>query len=199
MKIIICGAGQVGFNIARHLAMEGNDVIVIDTSPELIRRINDNLDAQGVVGHASRPDVLRARRHRRRGHDHRRHADRRGQHGGVPGGAFAVRGADQDRPRARAELPRSRLGATCFRASTCRSTSSSRPRSRWRKAIIRRLRVPGSFETIPLADDKVRLARRPLRGALPVDQHADQAADPALSGPQHRHRRPVAERPAGRA
>ncbi|HRK95162.1 MAG TPA: NAD-binding protein, partial [Rhodospirillales bacterium] len=58
MRIIVCGAGQVGFNIARQLAREGNDVTVIDTSPELIRRINDNLDAQGVVGHASRPDVL---------------------------------------------------------------------------------------------------------------------------------------------
>ena len=58
MKIVICGGGQVGFNIARHLTLEGSDVVVIDTSPELIRRINDNLDAQGVVGHASRPDVL---------------------------------------------------------------------------------------------------------------------------------------------
>ena len=58
MKIVVCGAGQVGFNIARHLSMEGNDVIVIDTAPELIRRINDNLDAQGIVGHASRPGVL---------------------------------------------------------------------------------------------------------------------------------------------
>ena len=29
MKVIICGAGQVGFNIARYLATEGNDVTVI--------------------------------------------------------------------------------------------------------------------------------------------------------------------------
>ena len=36
MKIVICGGGQVGFNIARHLTLEGSDVVVIDTSPELI-------------------------------------------------------------------------------------------------------------------------------------------------------------------
>ena len=30
MRIIVCGAGQVGTTIARHLAREGNDVTVID-------------------------------------------------------------------------------------------------------------------------------------------------------------------------
>lgn len=58
MKIIICGAGQVGWHIARHLAAERNDVTVIDTSAELIRRATDALDVQGVTGFASHPDVL---------------------------------------------------------------------------------------------------------------------------------------------
>lgn len=58
MKIIICGAGQVGWQIARHLSGERNDVTVIDTSPELVRRATDLLDVQGVTGFASHPDVL---------------------------------------------------------------------------------------------------------------------------------------------
>jgi len=58
MKVIICGAGQVGFNIARHLAGENNDVTVIDQSTELTRKISDQLNVQAIVGHASRPDVL---------------------------------------------------------------------------------------------------------------------------------------------
>lgn len=58
MKVIICGAGQVGWQIARHLAGERNDVTVIDTNPELVRRASDLLDVQGVVGFASHPDVL---------------------------------------------------------------------------------------------------------------------------------------------
>lgn len=58
MKIIICGAGQVGWQIARHLAGERNDVTVVDSNPELVRRAADLLDVQGVVGFASHPDVL---------------------------------------------------------------------------------------------------------------------------------------------
>lgn len=58
MKVIICGAGQVGYNIARYLSGENNDITVIDQRPELIRKISDSLDAKAVVGHASHPDVL---------------------------------------------------------------------------------------------------------------------------------------------
>ena len=53
MKVIVCGAGQVGFNIARHLAGESNDVTVIDQSADLIRRVSDQLNVQAIVGHAS--------------------------------------------------------------------------------------------------------------------------------------------------
>ncbi|SFR13831.1 Trk system potassium transporter TrkA [Poseidonocella sedimentorum] len=58
MKVIICGAGQVGWQIARHLAGERNDVTVVDNKPDLVRRATDTLDVQGVVGFASYPDVL---------------------------------------------------------------------------------------------------------------------------------------------
>ncbi|WP_299148198.1 Trk system potassium transporter TrkA [uncultured Tateyamaria sp.] len=58
MKVIICGAGQVGWQIARHLSGERNDVTVVDNDPELVRRATDTLDVQGVAGFASYPDVL---------------------------------------------------------------------------------------------------------------------------------------------
>ncbi|MFT6451970.1 MAG: trk system potassium uptake protein TrkA [Halocynthiibacter sp.] len=58
MKVIICGAGQVGWQIARHLSGEKNDVTVVDNNPELVRRATDTLDVQGVSGFASYPDVL---------------------------------------------------------------------------------------------------------------------------------------------
>ncbi len=58
MKIIICGAGQVGRGIAERLAGEGNDVTVIDVSPILVQSISDSLDVQGIVGHGAHPDVL---------------------------------------------------------------------------------------------------------------------------------------------
>ncbi|GAA6192745.1 Trk system potassium transporter TrkA [Phaeobacter sp. NW0010-22] len=58
MKVIICGAGQVGWQIARHLSGEHNDVTVVDSNPDLVRRATDSLDVQGIAGFASYPDVL---------------------------------------------------------------------------------------------------------------------------------------------
>ena len=58
MKVIICGAGQVGWQIARQLSGEANDVSIVDHNPALVRRATDTLEVQGVVGFASHPDVL---------------------------------------------------------------------------------------------------------------------------------------------
>ncbi|MEL6774086.1 MAG: Trk system potassium transporter TrkA [Pseudomonadota bacterium] len=58
MKVVVCGAGQVGSQIARHLAGEGNDVTVIDNNGALVRRLTDLYDVSGVIGFASLPDIL---------------------------------------------------------------------------------------------------------------------------------------------
>jgi len=55
MKVIICGAGQVGFHIAKYLAAENNDVTVIDQSEELVRKISDTLEVKGIIGFGSHP------------------------------------------------------------------------------------------------------------------------------------------------
>ncbi|WP_226780859.1 Trk system potassium transporter TrkA [Oceaniglobus trochenteri] len=58
MKVIICGAGQVGWQIAKHLSGERNDVTVVDKDVDLVRRATDTLDVQGIAGFASYPDIL---------------------------------------------------------------------------------------------------------------------------------------------
>jgi len=58
MKVVICGAGQVGWQIARQLSGERNDVTVVDSNEALVRRATDTLDVNGVSGFASYPDVL---------------------------------------------------------------------------------------------------------------------------------------------
>lgn len=58
MKILIVGAGEVGFHIASHLALENKDVVVLDIDPDAIRRVSDNLDVQVVLGSGSSPMVL---------------------------------------------------------------------------------------------------------------------------------------------
>ncbi|MEK9570337.1 MAG: NAD-binding protein, partial [Paracoccaceae bacterium] len=58
MKVIICGAGQVGWQIARHLASEKNDVTIVDSDQALVGRATDTLDVKGVSGFASYPNIL---------------------------------------------------------------------------------------------------------------------------------------------
>ncbi|MGP1275129.1 MAG: Trk system potassium transporter TrkA [Caulobacterales bacterium] len=58
MKAVVCGAGRVGYGIARELAAEGNSVTVVDWSQTLIDRVTTDLDVRGVVGHGSHPDTL---------------------------------------------------------------------------------------------------------------------------------------------
>jgi len=58
MRIIICGAGQVGYGIAERLAAEKHDVSIIDTAADLVQNVRDTLDVRGFVGHGSHPDVL---------------------------------------------------------------------------------------------------------------------------------------------
>ena len=60
MKVIICGAGQVGWQIARHLASEKNDVTIVDSDQDLVNRATDTLDVRGVSGFASYPNVLKS-------------------------------------------------------------------------------------------------------------------------------------------
>jgi trk system potassium uptake protein TrkA len=156
MKVIVCGAGQVGFNIARYLSSEDNDVTVIDQRPDLIRKMSDTLDVQCVLGHASHPPVLE-------------------QAGAADADMIiAVTAADE------VNMVACQVAHSLFKVPTtiARVRSQSYLQPIWSnlfspdhlpidviispeievaRAIIRRLQVPGAIEVIPLAGDKVRL------------------------------------------
>ena len=59
VKIIIVGAGEVGYHIAKKLSEEKQDVVLIDKDPGKIRRIGENLDVQSYQGSGTSPQVLR--------------------------------------------------------------------------------------------------------------------------------------------
>lgn len=59
MKIIILGAGEVGFHIAQKLSEESQDVVLIDKDPLQIKRISENLDVQALLGSGTSPQVLK--------------------------------------------------------------------------------------------------------------------------------------------
>ena len=58
MNIIICGAGRVGYTIAKLLSEQDHSITVIDQSSEDIQKINDDLDVKSIVGKATYPSVL---------------------------------------------------------------------------------------------------------------------------------------------
>lgn len=58
MKVIIVGAGEVGFHIAGRLALENKDVVLIDKDMDSIRRVTDHIDVQTVHGSGSSPAIL---------------------------------------------------------------------------------------------------------------------------------------------
>ena len=58
MNIIVCGAGRVGYTIAKLLSEQDHSITVIDQSSEDIQKINDDLDVKSIVGKATYPTVL---------------------------------------------------------------------------------------------------------------------------------------------
>lgn len=58
-KVVIVGAGEVGFHIARRLTQENKEVTVVDLNAERLKRITDNLDVQVVLGSGSSPATLK--------------------------------------------------------------------------------------------------------------------------------------------
>ncbi|HEX2137257.1 MAG TPA: Trk system potassium transporter TrkA [Microvirga sp.] len=156
MRVIVCGAGQVGSAIARHLATEGIDVTVIDSSPDQARRVDESYDVRGMVGHASHPEVLE-----RAG---ARDADM----------LIAVTNSDE------VNMVACQVAYSLFnvRRRIARLRHSGYLEQNWRalyasdqlpidviispeievaSGIERRLRTPGAFDTVPLAEGRVQL------------------------------------------
>ncbi|WP_022834725.1 Trk system potassium transporter TrkA [Salisaeta longa] len=58
MRIVVVGAGEVGFDVAQMLATEQHDVAVIDINPEILDRVRQQLDVLTVEGSGTSTRVL---------------------------------------------------------------------------------------------------------------------------------------------
>ena len=58
MKIVLIGAGEVGFHVAKALSEDGHDITAVDINPEKCRRITENLDVIDVEGNGASPKTL---------------------------------------------------------------------------------------------------------------------------------------------
>jgi trk system potassium uptake protein TrkA len=59
MRVIIVGAGEVGFQLARFLSAEDIDVVVVDKSSAKLKRLSEELDVALVEGEGGSPSVLK--------------------------------------------------------------------------------------------------------------------------------------------
>ncbi len=167
MKVIICGAGQVGYNLARYLANEGNDITVIDQRPELIRKLSGSLDVKAVVGFASHPPVL--------------------EEAGAAEAELiiAVTAADEVNmiachvahslfrvpkkiARIRSQVYLDPQWGALFARDALPIDVIISPEVEVARAMIRRLKVPGALEIIPLCDNRVQLVGVRCRPDSPV-------------------------------
>jgi trk system potassium uptake protein TrkA len=156
MRVIVCGAGQVGSAIARHLATEGIDVTVIDSSPDQARRVDESYDVRGIVGHASHPEVL--------------------ERAGAQDADMLIAVTRSDEVNMVACQVAHSLFSVRRRIARLRHTGYLEHRRRGLYAqdqlpidviispeievaggIERRLKTPGAFDTVPLADGRVQL------------------------------------------
>lgn len=58
-KIVIVGAGSVGFYLAKTLAEMGNDISIIDVDPEKVLRAKQELDALVIEGNGAQSNILK--------------------------------------------------------------------------------------------------------------------------------------------
>lgn len=58
MKIIVIGAGEVGYHIAERLAHEPHEIVVIERNPEVSRRVQEQLGLRVIEADGSSPRAL---------------------------------------------------------------------------------------------------------------------------------------------
>jgi trk system potassium uptake protein TrkA len=156
MKVVICGAGQVGTSIAQHLASENNDVTVIDQEASLVRKISETLDVRGLQGLASQPNVLQ-------------------QAGAAEADMLiAVTFSDEvnmvacqvghslfDIPTKIARIRQQEylkpIWGDLYSRDNMPIDVIISPEREVARAIGRRLQVPGAFDVVPMGDGKVRV------------------------------------------
>jgi trk system potassium uptake protein TrkA len=58
MRVLIVGAGDIGFQLCRRLSQENHDIIVVENDPRRVRRISEQLDVLVIEGSGTSYKVL---------------------------------------------------------------------------------------------------------------------------------------------
>jgi trk system potassium uptake protein len=156
MRVIVCGAGQVGSTIARHLATEGIDVTVVDISPDQARRADESYDVRGMIGHASHPEVLE--RAGARDADMLIAVTRSDEVNMVACQvAYSLFNVRRRIARVRHHGYLEPIWQGLYASDQLPIDVIISPEVEVANGIVRRLRTPGAFDTVALADGRIQL------------------------------------------
>jgi len=154
VKIIIVGAGEVGFHIAKRLSEEGQDVIIIDRDPLQIKKINESLDVQAFLGSGTSPRLLKE--------------------AGIKEADLLVAATDSDEVNLISCLLARNLNQYMLKVARVRNQEYLEetelfsqdllgvdriinPESLMAKSILNLMEVPGAFEVIDFVEGRVKL------------------------------------------
>ena len=167
MQIVVCGAGKSGSSIAEKLSQLGNEVTIIDSSPNLVKNLTNKLDIRGVVGHGAHPDILE-----RAG---ARDADM----------LIAITSSDEvnmlacqiahsifEVPKRIARIrDKSYLNPShqdLFTSEKLPVSVIISPEKEVAKNVLRRLEIPGAIENIPFIEDKLKFLAVKIEDNCPI-------------------------------
>ena len=156
MNIIICGAGRVGFTIAKLLSEQGHSITVIDTSSEDIQKIDDALDVKAIVGKATYPTILE-----------KANASETDMIIAVTRNdeinmlicqiAFSIFNIPKKIARIRSQDYLNPKFTTVYNKENLPIDVIISPEIEIAKSIQRKLEAPGALDSVPFADNKIRL------------------------------------------
>ena len=156
MNIIICGAGRVGFTIAKQLSEQGHSITVIDQSSEDIQKIDDALDVKAIVGKATYPSILE-----------KASASEADMIIAVTRNdeinmvicqiAFSIFNIPKKIARIRSQDYLNPKFTTVYNKENLPIDVIISPELEIAKSIQRKLEAPGALDSVPFADNKIRL------------------------------------------
>jgi len=156
MNIIICGAGRVGFTIAKQLSEQGHSITVIDQSSEDIQKIDEALDVKAIVGKATYPSILE-----------KANATKADMIIAVTRNdeinmvicqiAFSIFNIPKKIARIRSQDYLNPKFTRVYNKENLPIDVIISPEIEIAKSIQRKLEAPGSLDSVPFADNKIRL------------------------------------------
>jgi len=156
MNIIICGAGRVGFTIAKQLSDQGHSITVIDTSSEDIKKIDDALDVKAIVGKATYPTILEKANAAET--DMIIAVTRNDEINMVICQiAFSIFNIPKKIARIRSQDYLNPKFTTVYNKENLPIDVIISPELEIAKSIQRKLEAPGALDSVPFADNKIRL------------------------------------------